>query len=162
MTNPMLPATMVLLRTLVDDIFAQLDGIPETDLNHWLPQNDMRDINTFMALAVHTVGAGEYWILEAAGGRPVDRNRAAEFSAEGNLPELRERYERWLEDTGEVFDQMDDATLASIYERSANPERGMGAASRSRAECIQHALEHTAVHLGHLQLQRQLWDAEHP
>jgi len=162
MTNPMLPATMVLLRTLVDDIFAQLDGIPETDLNHWLPQNDMRDINTFMTLAVHTVGAGEYWILEAAGGRPVDRNRAAEFSAEGNLPELRERYERWLEDTGEVFDQMDDATLASIYERPANPERGMGAASRSRAECIQHALEHTAVHLGHLQLQRQLWDAEHP
>ncbi len=162
MTNPMLPATMTLLRTLVDDIFAQLDGIPETDLNHWLPQHDMRDINTLMALAVHTVGAGEYWILEAAGGRPVDRNRAAEFSAEGTLPELRERYERWLDATGEVFDQMDDATLASLYERPANPERGMGAASRSRAECIQHALEHTAVHLGHLQLQRQLWDAEHP
>ncbi len=162
MTNPMLPATMTLLRTLVDDIFAQLDGIPETDLNHWLPQNDMRDINTFTALATHIVGAGEYWILEAAGGRPVDRNRAAEFRAEGSIGELRERYERWLEATGEVFDRMDDVTLASIYERPADPERGMGAASRSRAECILHALEHTAVHLGHLQLQRQLWDAGHP
>ena len=29
MTNPMLPATMAMLRKLVDDIFVQLDGIPE-------------------------------------------------------------------------------------------------------------------------------------
>ena len=37
MTNPMLPATMAVLRELVDDIFVQLDGIPEDDLNTWLP-----------------------------------------------------------------------------------------------------------------------------
>ena len=61
---------------------------------------------------------------------------------------------------GVVGITIDDATLASIYVRPANPERGMSEARRSRAECIAHALEHTAVHLGHLQLQRQLWDAE--
>lgn len=60
MTNPMLPATMTLLRKLVDDIFAQLDGIPDEDLNAWLPRDGMRDVNTFYALATHAVGAGEF------------------------------------------------------------------------------------------------------
>ena len=32
MTNPMLPATVAVLSKLVDDIFSQLDGIPEDDL----------------------------------------------------------------------------------------------------------------------------------
>lgn len=160
MTNPMLPATVAVLSKLVDDIFEQLDGIPETDLNSWLPRDGMRDVNTFYALATHTVGAGEHWILEAAGGRTVDRNRTAEFSAEGTLQHLRDRFERWLTASAEVLATIDDATLASVYERPAMPERGMSAATRTRAECIQHAVEHTAVHLGHLQLQRQLWDAE--
>jgi uncharacterized damage-inducible protein DinB len=160
MMNPMLPATLAMLEKLVTDIFQQLDGIPEDDLNTWLPRDGMRDVNTFFALATHTIGAGEFWILEAAGGRPTDRNRKAEFSSTGSLEQLRARYDRWLAATAEVFDELDDDTLASIYERPANPERGMSAARRTRAECITHALEHTAVHLGHLQLQRQLWDSE--
>lgn len=160
MTNPMLPATMAILQNLVDDIFAQLDGIPENDLNRWLPRDGMQDVNTFYVLATHTVGAGEYWILEAAGGRSVDRNRRAEFHAEGTLQELRERYQRWLQNAAAVLSTIDDATLASLHERPADPANGVSADSRTRAECILHALEHTALHLGHLQLQRQLWDAE--
>ena len=161
MTNPMLPATLAMLRKLVDDIFQQLDGISDHDLNTWLPRDGMRDVNTMYALATHTVGAGEYWILEAAGSRPVDRNRTAEFGASGTLEALKARYERWLSEAAEVLATIDDATLASIYERQEIPERGMSAVSRTRAECIQHALEHTGVHVGHLQLQRQLYDAEH-
>lgn len=160
MTNPMLPATLDMLTKLVDDIFQQLEGVPDDDLNTWLPRDGMRDVNTFFALATHTVGAGEFWILEAAGGRPMDRNRAAEFNSSGSLAELRARYDRWLTAAAGVFDTLDDDALTSIFERPANPERGMSAARRTRAECIAHALEHTAVHLGHLQLQRQLWDAE--
>ena len=85
MTNPMLPATMTVLRKLVDDIFVQLDGIPEDDLNTWLPRDGMRDVNTFYALATHTVGAGEFWIVDAAGRRAGDRDRLAEFRANGTL-----------------------------------------------------------------------------
>lgn len=160
MTNPMLPATMTVLQNLVSDIFEQLKGIPEDDLNTWLPRDGMRDVNTFFALATHTVGAGEFWILDAAGGRDMNRNRTAEFVSRGTYQQLRERFDRWLQGTAEVFDTIDDETLASIYHRPAGPERGMAEAHRSRAECIAHALEHTALHLGHLQLQRQLWDAE--
>lgn len=98
--------------------------------------------------------------MVAAGDREGNRNRLAEFRSTGSLADLRVRYDRWLADAAQVLDTIDDATLASVYERAANPERGMGAARRTRAECIAHALEHTAVHLGHLQLQRQLYDAE--
>jgi hypothetical protein len=90
----------------------------------------------------------------------MDRNRAAEFRSSGSIADLRARYDRWMAESAEVFATIDDATLASVFEREANPERAMSAAKRTRAECIAHALEHTAVHLGHLQLQRQLWDAE--
>jgi hypothetical protein len=160
MTNPMLPATMTMLRKLVDDIFAQLEGIPDEDLNTWLPRDGMRDVNTFYALATHTVGAGEFWIVDAAGGRAGDRDRLAEFRSTGTLADLRARFDRWLADSEVVLSTIGDETLASIYFRPANPEKGMGEAHRTRAECISHALEHTAVHLGHLQLQRQLYDAE--
>lgn len=156
----MLQASLSTLRKLVDEIFIQLDGIPEHDLNTWLPRDGMRDVNSFYALAAHALGAGEFWILEAAGGRQVDRNRTAEFGASGSLEQLKARYERWLEDSAKVLATLDDATLASIYRRPDDPERGMWATSRSRAECILHAVEHTGIHLGHLQLQRQLWDAE--
>ncbi len=160
MTNPMLSATMTMLRKLVEDIFLQLDGIPEDDLNTWLPRDGMRDVNTFYALAAHTVGAGEFWIVDAAGGRSGDRDRLAEFRASGTLADLRTHFDRWLAESAEVFSTIDDETLVSVYYRPANPEKGMGEARRTRAECIAHALEHTAVHLGHLQLQRQLYDAE--
>ena len=160
MVNPMLSATLDMLNKLVSDMLQQLDGIPADDLNTWLPRDGMRDVNTFFALATHTVGAGEFWILEAAGGRSIDRNRSAEFTATGSVEHLRARFDRWLADSADVFATIDDATLASTFERLANPEQGISAARLTRAACIAHALEHTAVHLGHLQLQRQLWDAE--
>ncbi|MEZ4531595.1 MAG: hypothetical protein R2855_11295 [Thermomicrobiales bacterium] len=152
MTNPMLPATMAMLQKLVAEIFEQLDGIPEDDLNTWLPRDGMRDVNTFFALATHTVGAGEFWILEAAGGRNMDRNRRAEFASTGSLAQLRERYDRWLEGSEEVFFTIDDEDLASIYYRPATPERGMSESPshprrmhRSRARAHRGALGSFAV-----------------
>lgn len=161
MTNAMLAATLVSLRSLVDDIFAQLDGIPEDDLNHWLPRDGMRDVNTFYVIATHTVGASEFLILEAAGGRSIHRDRTTEFRATGTLRELRARYDRWLEGCADVLGSISEEALASAFERPADPEHGLPAFSRTRAECIVHAVDHMGVHLGHIQLQRQLWDAEH-
>ena len=54
MINPMLQSTMTVLRKLVEQIFEQLDGIPDGDLNTWLPRDGMRDVNTFYALATHS------------------------------------------------------------------------------------------------------------
>jgi len=40
--------------------------------------------------------SAEYWVLELAGGRDVQRDRLSEFRATGTGVELAARYERWL------------------------------------------------------------------
>jgi len=47
-------------------------------------------------LATHLIGSAEYWVLELAGGRDVQRDRLSDFCATGTGAELAARYERWL------------------------------------------------------------------
>lgn len=156
---PFAQAVDTFLNRLIDDAFKQLHGLPEDALNDWRPRQEMADINTFFALATHLAGAGEYWVLHAAGGQPLDRDRPAEFRARGNLEELKARYARLMEASAKVLRQLDEGELARL------PDLGETFAARGErpwtvAECLMHAVEHTAVHVGHLQIQRQLWDAE--
>lgn len=160
LVNPYGDAVNTFLKKSASEALEQLVGIPDDDLNDWRPAGGLRDINTFYGLATHLVGAGEFWILEAAGGQDQHRQRLAEFRARGTVDDLRLRYDRWLADAADVIDSMTDERLAEMYRRPANPEQGVSAAQFTVAECIVHAVEHTALHTGHLQIQRQLWEAE--
>lgn len=158
--SPYGDAVNTFLKKSASEALEQLVGIPEDDLNDWRPAGNLRDINTFYGLATHIVGAGEFWILEAAGGRDQHRQRLAEFRARGTLDDLRRRYDRWLAESADVIASMTDERLAEVYTRQANPEQGVSGGQFTVAECIVHAVEHTALHTGHLQIQRQLWEAE--
>lgn len=154
--TPFARAVDSILSKLIRDAMEQLDGIPEHDLNEWRPALKLEDVNTFYALATHLVGAGEYWILHAAGGQPLKRDRPSEFIATGTPGQLVARYELWLSNTRAMLEDWTDADLARVFERGGDdPIRW------TAAECILHALEHTGVHVGHLQIQRQIWNAEH-
>ena len=141
------------------DALDQLRGVPTEDLNRWRPAAVAGEVNTFYALATHLVGSGEYWVLRAAGGRPLARDRDAEFRATGDLADLDARYARWLSAAREVLAALTEADLARIPDlpdqRAGGSELGLTVAG-----CLVHAVEHTALHLGHLQIQRQIWDAE--
>lgn len=144
-----------LVTKLVAQTKEQLDGVPDEDVNSWKPALGLQDVNTFYALTTHLVSAGEYWILHAAGGRPTNRNRPAEFVATGDVPALLARLDRWSEDVRAMMATFTDEELGRVFERGGDdPVR------QTAAECILHALEHTGVHVGHLQLQRQIWNAE--
>ncbi len=158
--NPYNDALIELFTDLSNQILETMEGMPEEDLNGWKTPEAHGDINTMYGLATHTVGAGEFWTLQAVGGIDLDRRRSEEFIAEGSLDAIRSRYDRWLQQLSELLARVTDDELRSIYRRDANPAQGMDADERSRAECLLHALEHTALHLGHMQVQRQLWDAE--
>lgn len=138
----------------------QLNGVPEDDLNEWKPSQGLEDINTFYALATHLVGAGEYWVLHAAGGQSLERDRPAEFRARGDLASLKTRYERWLAGSREVLASLAEEDVTRVFVRDDDPKSGSRAVRWSVADCLMHAVEHTAVHVGHLQIQRQLWNAE--
>ncbi len=153
---PTARAVDTFLTRLQASALEQLRGIPEADLNEWRPQQALGDENTFFALATHLVGAGEYWVLHAAGGRPLDRDRPAEFRARGDLSTLTARYDRWLADCRDLLATLTESDLARVPTLAAGNDRGW-----TVAECLMHGVEHTAIHVGHLQIQRQIWEAEH-
>jgi hypothetical protein len=144
------------LRKLSQDALAQIDGVPDADLNEWRPSLGLQDINTFYALMTHLIGAGEYWVLHAAAGRPTDRNRPAEFVATGDLSTLKTRLETWLQESSEYLETVTEADLGREFVRQDDDET----LTWSVARCLMHAVEHTAGHVGHLQIQRQIWNAE--
>lgn len=147
------------LRLMTDDAFAQIDGVPADDVNNWRPALGLEDINTFYALITHLIGSGEWWILSIAAQRPSNRDRPAEFGATGDLTRLRRRADEWLDQTHDWLTTLDEADLGRVV-HYVGPNSGE-AGQATVAYCLVHAVEHTATHVGHLQLQRQIWNAEH-
>lgn len=153
---PFARAVWEYLDELAGEALQQIEDIPEEDLNTWRPALGLQDINTFFALTTHLLGAGEFWILHAAAGQPTGRDRPSEFHATGTLPELKRRFDAWLDATGAYLESVTEGELSKVFERGGDdPVRW------TVAKCITHAVEHTAMHVGHLQIQRQIWDAEH-
>ena len=143
------------LTKLVGQALEQIAGVPEEDLNAWRPALGLEDINTFYALMTHILGSNEYWILHAAGGQPIERNRPAEFRATGTRTALIERADKLVEETRAFLATLSEADLERVFERGGHDPLRWTA-----ADCITHAVEHTGVHVGHLQIQRQIWNAE--
>jgi hypothetical protein len=142
------------LAKYVKEALEALEGIPEKDLNEWKPDGDLADINTFFALATHLAAAGEFWLLHACGGRPTDRDRDSEFIARGSIDDLRARYAVWLSDSREVLGELSEEDLGREIGVADRPDRYI------LGDRLIHAIAHSATHVGHLQIQRQLWDAK--
>jgi hypothetical protein len=146
------------LTTLVDDIFATVEGVPASDFNTWKPAaatEDGHEMNTFAALLIHTVSAGEFMTLHAVGDEPSNRVREGEFEATGDLAEIRARYERWLHGVRAMLEGLTYEDLGRETSEPRYQERDWKV-----ADVLLHALDHTALHVGHLQVQRQLWEVE--
>ncbi len=133
------------LRSQVRDLIADL---PAEALN-WHPIEDDAT-NSLAVLATHIAGAEHFWIGEVVGGRPPTRDRDAEFTTQASdasdLVHL-------LEDTGaetrEVFSALNESDLDDTRQA-----RGRTIPVRW---CILHVIDHTALHLGHVQITYQLW-----
>jgi uncharacterized damage-inducible protein DinB len=135
-------------RELHADIKKSIENIPEAALD-WSPGPEM---NSIAVLVVHLAGAERYWVGVALNEAPA-RDREAEFKARG----LR------AVDLKAEIDSADDYAHASLARLSLadlevvhlSPRNGK---SFTTGWCLAHALEHTALHSGHIQLTRQLWD----
>jgi uncharacterized damage-inducible protein DinB len=152
---PFARAVDTFLTKLIGQALEQISGVPDDDLNEWRPALGLEDINTFYALMTHILGSTEYWILHAAGGQPSERNRPAEFRATGTRTALIERADQLVEETRAYLETLTEPDLERVFERGGNDPLRWTA-----ADCITHAVEHTGVHVGHLQIQRQIWNAE--
>lgn len=106
--------------------------------------------NSLTVLATHVAGAEHFWIGEVVGARPRTRDRDAEFAAEtGDASALLRLLKEVSVETRAVFSALDAADLAGTREA-----RGRTIPVRW---CFLHVIDHTALHLGHMQLTYQLW-----
>jgi uncharacterized damage-inducible protein DinB len=124
-------------------------GLPPQALD-WSPGPEM---NSMAVLVVHTAGAERYWIGDVIGQDPSGRVRAQEFETAG-LTEtaLREKLQAVLAHSQGVL-----AVLS--LDDLARPRRSLRDGREVTAGwALAHTLEHTAVHTGHIQLMRQLWE----
>jgi hypothetical protein len=101
-------------------------------------------------LATHAAGAEHFWIFEVIGGRPRTRDRDAEFSVQvSDTSELVPRLDAVDAETREVFSALTPADLDGMRETE-----GRTVAVRWG---ILHVIDHTSLHLGHMQITYQLW-----
>ena len=133
------------------DILNAIEGLPQEALD-WIPGEDIPSINV---LVTHLTGAERYWIGDVAGGVPSDRNRDEEFSTSGlDLAALKERLLEIDAFEKNLFAKINLVDMESIC---ISPRTGR---RFTVGWALMHALEHTAIHLGHIQIVRQMWDQQ--
>jgi uncharacterized damage-inducible protein DinB len=135
------------------EVLGELEDLPHEALNRVVP---IPEGNTLFAVATHLVGAGEFWVLTLAGGREVDRDRDAEFRASGTYAELEVRYSRWMTAVRDVLSTLPSEAWARIAEPPEQYTGSLGDQPMTVRACVLHAVEHSALHLGHIQLTRSL------
>jgi uncharacterized damage-inducible protein DinB len=150
----MLPELATYLQ-MIEDLRGQvrdlISGLPAEALN-WRPLEgvDEHATNSLAVLVTHVAGAEHFWIGEVVGGYALTRDRNAEFIARASdASELVHRLEQVGAETREVFSALTEADLEGTREA-----RGRTIPVRWG---ILHVIDHTALHLGHMQLTYQLW-----
>lgn len=140
------------LQNLHVEIDQLLKDLPQAALD-WVPGEGM---NSLVVLAFHVAGAERFWIGDVIAGETSGRNREAEFHITGlDARILQERLSTALEHSRGVLESL---SLQDLHEMRTSPRDGR---QFSVAWVLNHALEHIAIHVGHMQVTRQFWEQGH-
>ena len=144
-------------RQFFGDLHQQIDtliqDLPAAALN-WVPISCGDEAtNSVAVLVTHITGAEQFWVCEKLGERSIDRDRETEFQVTvSDVAELRRRLQETDRMVHEVLSTVDPARLDEVTQ------------IRDHALTLRwgviHMIEHTAQHLGHIQLTLQLWRAQ--
>ena len=138
-----------LLQECHNDIHDALDGLPPAAFD-WTPGPDM---NSISVLVFHLTGAERYWIGDVAAQDPIERDRDAEFRVRDmGMDILKKRLTDNLEYARTVLEKF---TIQDLETSHASARDGR---EFTVAWALLHALEHATLHLGQIQLTRQLWE----
>jgi uncharacterized damage-inducible protein DinB len=136
-------------QTLHAEIERAVESLPQAALD-WVPGPDM---NSLAVLVTHVAGSERYWIGDVIAGEPSGRDRPAEFRTSGlDVETLKGRLAGSLAYVRGVLERL---TLQDLETTCVSPRDNR---QLTVAWCLNHALAHTATHMGHIQLTRQLWD----
>jgi hypothetical protein len=139
------------LQRLHDDAKATLEGLPNWALD-WLPGSDM---NSLCVLAVHVTGAEQYWIGDVVARAPSNRDRASEFRTQGLVSAT--LLKRLDDSLVYVRGVLNGLSLRDLEAERISPRDGRRV---TVGWSLAHTLSHTAVHVGHMQVTRQVWEQQ--
>jgi hypothetical protein len=109
-------------------------------------------MNSINVLVIHLIGAERYWLGDVIAGESSGRDRESEFMIQG-LTE-KDLFQKLCEIEDYVEKSFETFALQEVDEKRISPRNGREV-TVGWALC--HALKHTSLHLGHIQITRQLW-----
>lgn len=137
------------LLDLHEDIRKGIAGLPQEALD-WILLNEA---NSMCAIVTHVAGSTRFWIGDVAMQEPSGRDRDAEFRAKGlNEAQLLEKLA-----ANEVYARqaLERLTLDDLAQARPHPTNNR---TFTVGWALLHALEHIGIHVGHIQIQRQMWE----
>lgn len=137
------------LLELHDEIRSAIQGLSPDALD-WIQGPGMNSINV---LVVHLTGAERYWLGDVLLGYSSGRDRDAEFKVEGLSFE--DLVHRIAEIENFVKKALDELTLEDLDKKRISPRNGREV---TVGYILPYVLKHVALHLGHIQITKQLWE----
>jgi len=148
--HPVLKDYWANLQELHEQILSCLEGLPPSALDC---RPGVSGFNSPSVLVVHLAGAERYWFGDVVGREPSQRDREAEFQVQALAPdELRNRLAASQNEAGRILETLSPLDLEAAR---TSPRDGR---TCTVGWALAHVLEHSALHLGHLQITRQLWE----
>ena len=140
------------IKDLRDQVIQLIDGLSPDALNwrHSFDNENVNEWNSLAVLAAHVAGSEIFWISEIVGGNPPTRNRDEEFTTQvSDSATLVSK----LENAGEITKKV----LYSLKDEDLNDTRIVENRKVPVRWGILHIIDHTALHLGHMQITYQLY-----
>ncbi len=148
---PFAESCIEVIRRSHDTMKQALRGLPDEALD-WILGPEMNSLNV---LITHTAGAERYWIGTMIGKIASDRVRTEEFEIRsGTVDKLVEVLNAALAESVSVIARLGLEDLEKMVQSDTHGREFQVGWS------LLHALEHTANHVGHIELTRQLWNLQ--
>jgi len=142
------------LQDLIADFETAIADVPQEGLD-WSPGADM---NSLCVLCFHTAEATRYWVGVAIQ-QPTQRDRPAEFQKRGlGERDLVAGFQHTLVYVRDALTKVNFEQFDRVVESPLHGSTSSGDVTFTTGWALLHALEHAAIHVGHAQITRQLWD----
>lgn len=140
----------------IEDLRGQIRALVEPlndEALNWRPVEGEDDhvTNSLAVMTLHTAGAEHFWIGEVIGRLPTTRDRDAEFVSQvSDATPLITRLDEISAESRTILERIGEKELTQVYQ-----VRDFECTGRWT---ILHVIDHTALHLGHMQITYQLWN----
>jgi uncharacterized damage-inducible protein DinB len=140
---------LVILEKCHDNVLRAVEGLSGPALD-WQPGTDM---NSIAVLIYHLTGAERFWTGDVVDQTPSGRDREAEFKVRDiGLEVLKRRLDESLDHARRAVEKL---SLSDLPQTRATPD----GRTFTVAWALLHVIEHSSLHLGHIEMTRQMWQA---